>query len=857
MSKLDLQQLVQQAIGYHRAGRLDEADAIYRKVLRAKPANFDALHLSGLVAFQSGRLAEAAQRIQQAVAINPGSPLAQLNLGIVHKQLGRPEQAVTCFRQAIALKPDYAEAYDNLGNVLQESGRNAEAIDCYRRVVTLNPASAPTHYNLGVALKDAGHPEEAATALRQALALQPASEEAHFQLGETLSALGQFVQAVGSYQRALAVKPNNAAAHFALGNALVSLGRTADVVLCYQRGLALDPGAAWAHSNLGLALQTQNRLVEAIASFERAIALDPGYASAHWNLSMARLLGGDFERGWQDYGWRWQTPDNPPRMLSQPEWQGEPLVGETIFLYAEQGLGDTLQFVRYASLVAARGAKVVLEVQPELRRLLAELPGVDMLIARGDPLPPFDRQLPLLSLPRVYGTRLDTIPAAVPYLAADPQLAEVWRERLAALTGLRVGLVWAGSTIHPNDHNRSLDPSALTPFGALPGVSYVSLQKGRAIEGLPAQMQVLDAAPELNDFADTAAALANLDLLITVDTSVAHLAGAMGKPVWLLLPFSPDWRWLLERDDSPWYPSMRLFRQAEPGTWGAVLQQVAEELAALAGVKAPSAPRNAAPPTSEVNPVVPPVRRCKCCDSAAHYFGAVDFAKNCEELRGCVLPVKGRFVPYFRCGACGFLFSDDFDAWPPERFVAEIYNDQYSAVDPDFVARRPAANVVMLQQWFGADKASLRMLDYGGGNGSLAQGLRQAGFRGAESYDPLYDRNQPRPAAKFDLVVSFEVVEHMPHPVEGFNELLDFLSEEGMLLFSTLIQPANIETLGLSWWYAAPRNGHISLHTRASLALLLQRRGLQLTSLDDNLHLAYRSVPAFAAGLLAAASHSR
>lgn len=605
MPKLDPQQLIQQAIEHHRAGRLDEADAIYRRVLRVKPANFDALHLSGLVAFQSGRLSEAARQIQQALAINPNSPLAQLNLGIVYRQLGQPDQAAICFRQAVALKPDYAEALDNLGNVLQGSGHNIEAIDCYRHALTLNPASASTYYNLGVALKDVGRPEEAATALHQTLALQPASEEAHFQLGEALSALGQIVQAVGAYQRALAIKPNNAAAHFALGNALISLGRTADVVLCYQRGLALDPSAVWAHSNLGLALQTQNRLPEAIASFERAIACDPNYASAHWNLSMARLLVGDFERGWQDYDWRWETPDNPPRGLPQPEWQGESLLGETVFLYAEQGLGDTLQFVRYASLVAARGAKVVLEVQPELLRLLADLPGIDVLIARGEPLPPFDRQLPLLSLPRVCGTRLDTIPAAVPYLAANPQLAAAWQQRLAALTGVRIGLVWAGSTIHPNDRNRSLDPSMLAPLATLPGISYVSLQKGRATDGLPAQMRVFEAASALNDFADTAAALANLDLLIAVDTSVAHLAGAMGKPVWLLLPFSPDWRWLLERDDSPWYPSMRLFRQTEPAAWRPVLQRVAAELAALAGA-APSAPLGAAQPTPEVNPVVPP-----------------------------------------------------------------------------------------------------------------------------------------------------------------------------------------------------------------------------------------------------------
>jgi tetratricopeptide (TPR) repeat protein len=403
------------------------------------------LHLAGLAAYQSGRLTEAAEQIQQALAIHPNFPLAHFNLGIVYRQQGQPEQAVSSYRQAIALKPDYAEAHDNLGNVLEELGRNAEAIDSYHHALVLNPDSVSTRYHLGVTMKSAGRMEEAADYLRQVLVLQPAHAEAHFQLGETLIALGQVEEAIGAYQRAIGVKPADAEVHFALGNAFKNLGRTADVVLCYKRGLTLKPDAAWAHSNLGLALQAQNRLAESIASFERAIPLDPDYANAHWNLSMACLLSGDFERGWQEYDWRWQVPGNAPRTLPQPEWQGESLAGESVFLYAEQGLGDTLQFVRYAALVAARGAKVVLEVQPELRCLLSGLAGVDVLIAWGDPLPPFDRQLPLLSLPRVCGTRLDSIPAAVPILRQTRSLRQhgrrVWGIWLAC------ALLWSGQAV--------------------------------------------------------------------------------------------------------------------------------------------------------------------------------------------------------------------------------------------------------------------------------------------------------------------------------------------------------------------------------------------------------------------------
>jgi hypothetical protein len=385
--------------------------------------------------------------------------------------------------------------------------------------------------------------------------------------------------------------------HCDLGIALGAVGEFDEAIAACRQAIALKPDYAGAHNNLGVSLMAVGGLDEAVEAFRRAIALKPDLADAHNNLGMTLLQNGRFEEGWAEYEWRWKTRQHlagGARRFEAPLWNGEAIGSRVILLHAEQGLGDTLQFCRYAPVVAATG-RTVLEVQPPLVRLLSGLRGVIEVVARGDALPSFDLQCPLLSLPRALGTTLDTIPAATPYLAADPALARVWRERLSRLDGLRVGLVWAGGKkLDPAwaaaDRRRSVALDTMAPLGDVAGVSFVSLQKGEpASQALnpPNGMAVYDSTADLHDFADTAALIDVLDLVISVDTAVAHLAGALGKPVWLVNRFDTDWRWLLNRDDSPWYPTLRQFRQRAPGDWHSVFLRVREALLQVA--EAPSA----------------------------------------------------------------------------------------------------------------------------------------------------------------------------------------------------------------------------------------------------------------------------
>jgi hypothetical protein len=389
-----------------------------------------------------------------------------------------------------------------------------------------------------------------------------------------------------SYRRALALKPGLAGAWNNCALALRDLDRLAEALASCERALAIDPGLADAHSNRGNLLRGLGRPDEALTSFRRALALRPDLPAAHYSHGQCLLLLGDLDSGWQECEWRWKDEQhaNKAREFPQPLWLGgDALRGRTILLHAEQGLGDTLQFCRYASRVAALGAKVLLEVQPPLLSLLANLPDIAQLLPRGAALPDFDSHCPLLSLPLAFGTTLDTIPADMPYLRSDPSRVSAWRERLGAPARTRIGLAWSGSPAHGNDRNRSI-PLAQMLALLDTGAEFVSLQN----EVRPADADVLTSRPDLRhfesalaDFADTAALVETMDLIVTVDTSVAHLAGAMGKPVWVLLPFDPDWRWLLARTDSPWYPSATLFRQPRPGDWGSVLASLARRLQAL------------------------------------------------------------------------------------------------------------------------------------------------------------------------------------------------------------------------------------------------------------------------------------
>jgi tetratricopeptide (TPR) repeat protein len=622
----DVQGLFADAVRHHQAGRLADAEPLYRQVLAANPRHADALHLLGVIGGQTGRPDLAADMIGRAIAIKPKEASFHCNLGISLKQQHRLDDAVACFRTALDLKPDYPEAHNNLGIALKEQARLDEAIACYRTAIGLNPNYSGAHNNLGIALRTQGWVDEAVACFQRAIDLDPNYPGAHNNLGIALKEQARLDEAVACFRKAIEINPNHAAAHNNLGIALKeqarldeavgcfrraldltpdfaeahnNLGtvlgeqaRQEEAVACYRQAIDLKPDFSEAHNNLGTALRARQRLDDAVASYRRAIGLDPDYADAHNNLAMALLARGDMAAGWEEYEWRWRTPQTirTRRDFTQPQWRGEHAEGRTLLIHAEQGLGDTIQFCRYAPLAAARGLRVILEVPGPLVRLLRGLPGVERVLERGETLPQFDLHCPMLSIPLAVGTTITTIPSTVPYLCADAVQVAAWRTRLADMdkSGPRIGLVWAGSSRRHSptgaalDGRRSIAPDRLAPLLGLSGLHFFSLQKDGP--AAPEHFRLTDVMNEMADFADTAALIANLDLVVSVDTSVAHLAGALGKPVWLLDRFDPCWRWLVGRRDSPWYPTLRLYRQPHPGDWDAVLAEVARDLHSLARV---------------------------------------------------------------------------------------------------------------------------------------------------------------------------------------------------------------------------------------------------------------------------------
>jgi lipoprotein NlpI len=432
-----------------------------------------------------------------------------------------------------------------------------------------------------VALLQQGKVAEAVPCFQQAAILKPDHAEAHSNLGVALLQQRKFKEAQASLQQAVRLKPDIAELHANLGMALAEQGQFEGAEACYRQAVRLKPDYPGAYSELGVALADQGRLTEAVACYQQALRLKPSYAEVHMNLAYARLVRGDLEAAWPDYEWRWKCRDAAPPPFQQPLWDGSSLQGRTILLFAEQGLGDTLHFIRYAPLVKRTGGTVIVQCQGTLLRLLGTCAGIDNLVAESTDPPHCDVQAPLLSLPRIFRTTLSTVPARIPYLSADSELRARWGEPLRGIPELKVGISWRGSAEHKRDRQRSVPLLAFAPLEGVPGVRLVSLQKGPGREQLSDQsecLHVLDMADQLEDFADTAALMSNLDLVITVDTAVAHLAGALGIPVWVALPLVPDWRWLLEREDSPWYPSMRLFRQTAWGDWTAVFERLTEAL---------------------------------------------------------------------------------------------------------------------------------------------------------------------------------------------------------------------------------------------------------------------------------------
>ncbi len=572
------------ALAHHRAGRLVEAEALYRQIGAIDPGHVQSLYLLAVLMGQTGRTDSAIDLMGQVLARKPDFAQAHNDLGALLLAQGRTTEATACFERALARKPDYAEASYNQGIALACMNRLEDAVKCYERALALKPGYHEAHYNLGNILKTQGRLADALRRYRQALALEADYAEAHNGLGAVLLLQDQPGPAMACFERALAIKPDNVEARNNLGSALRNLNRPSEAVECYDRALALKPDHAEALNNRGNALQALNRIAEAMASFDQALAINPDYDEAHLNRSSLRLLSGDLEPGWNEYEWRWRTRATAPwrRDFAQPLWLGEvPLADRTILLHDEQGFGDAIQFVRYLPLVAARAARVILEVQPPLKALLSGVAGASLVMGRGEDLPAFDFRCPLLSLPLAFKTSLATIPATVPYVSASEDRIIKWKQRLPPAGKLRIGIAWAGNPAFNGDRTRSIGLPRLSPLLSAAGVELYSIQRDlrdgdRDI--LRSHPDVVQLGDTIEDFDDTAAIISLLDLVISSDTSVVHLAGAMGKPVWILLQHVADWRWLMGRDDSPWYPTARLFRQPAIDDWESVVARVMREL---------------------------------------------------------------------------------------------------------------------------------------------------------------------------------------------------------------------------------------------------------------------------------------
>lgn len=604
------------AVVAYRTGKFAEAEQICQQIVSARRDFFDALYVLAVVESALGKYNVALTHYDLALTLQPQHAEALSNRGNTLKALNRFDEALDSYDRALAAQPNYASALTNRGAVLFDLKRYNDALVSYDRALALRPDDAGALYNRAGTLHALSRFDEAIAGYDRAIVLRPDLAEAHANRGNTLNALGRFDQALESFDRAIALRPNlvetlsnrgnalnklkrfhealesydraleiqpdHAGAHYNRGTTLLELKRYGDAIESLDRAIALQPNYPEAFSNRGAVLYELKRHPEALDSYDRAIALQPDYPEAHWNAASLRLLTGDFTRGWAEYEWRWkyEAMAIAKRGFAQPLWRGEAVEGKTILLHSEQGLGDAIQFCRYAPLVAARGGRVILEVDMRLRELMSSLAGVAQVVSAGETLPDFDLHCPLLSLPLAFGTQLETVPAKIPYLQGTSKKRAEWDARLGDRRGYRVGIAWSGNPHHKRDQIRSIDLSAFLPLLGC-GATIVSVQKDIRF----ADAAVLGAHPEIRqfadalvDFSDTAALISSLDLVISVDTSIAHLAGALGRPVWILLPYLPDWRWLLDRDTSPWYPTARLFRQDETRDWNAVITAVGNAL---------------------------------------------------------------------------------------------------------------------------------------------------------------------------------------------------------------------------------------------------------------------------------------
>jgi Flp pilus assembly protein TadD len=549
MSRLTTPQLLENAARLHRAGDVPQARALCVEALRREPNRPDLLRLGARLAYEMNDVEQAAEFLRRAIALSPGDYSLRVNLGMVLVAGREFEQAVTVLRDAVAIRPDSPEALANLGAALRQKGDLAEAVEVLHKAAVLSPGNTPVLVNLGAVLTNLERFDDAISTLQTAVAVRPDDELAHYNLAVAYKEAGRLPQALESFRRVTSLRLSNVEAIINTGDVLNQMGE-------YD---------------------------QAIDAFNSALAVSPEDPAARTNLSFVLLLKGDYAKAWPLYESRRRlTNPSTARRFNKPEWEGQSLPGKRILVHREQGLGDTLQFIRYAPMVAERGLEVFFLCQRELRRLLTGQCRIAQLFTDDEPLPEFDVHCPLLSLPHIFGTTLQTIPAKVPYIFPDADLQSRWRSRLDPTARLKIGLNWAGSPVPLGNRKRTVGLSALAPLAKIPGAEFYSLQKGPAAAEAaepPRGMKLVDFSSDLHDFADTAALMWCLDLVITCDTSVAHAAGAMGVKTHVLLPHNPDWRWHLGRTDSPWYPTLTLHRQPAPGDYNTPIRKLARKLA--------------------------------------------------------------------------------------------------------------------------------------------------------------------------------------------------------------------------------------------------------------------------------------
>lgn len=613
--------LVEQGLALHQAGKVTEAEALYRQALAKDPNHAGALHLLGVAASQQGRKLEAADLISRAIAITPNIADFHVNLALVWIELGSPLKAIPLCQKAMQLAPNHADAYNHMGVALSQISRPDQAMLYLRKALELRENHTDALANLGALYQQMGRFEDAAVMFERLIRVQGPRAEVWQVLGDIYRELKRLPESENAYRQAIGINANSAEGHAGLalllhergdidasmplydkaislkhefvtclsnfGLALVARGDVQGGIERYNEALRARPDFANALNNLGNAYRELLDMTNCRACYDRALFFQPDHPDAHWNRSLLRLLMGEFAAGWHEYEWRWIKFPQERRNFGQARWDGDfDIRGKSILLYAEQGFGDTIQFARFIPMVAALGATVVVECQPELKRLLSTVPGISQLLERGEVIPQTDFQCAMMSLGHAFKIDASNLPNKVPYVKADESQVKSWAKKLEPYAGtLKIGVTWAGAARHHRDRERSMRRGKFTALAQLPGVTLFSLQKGPPAAEPAEGATMVDFTAELNDFADSAALLENLDMVISVDTAIVHLAGALGKTVWTLVPHLPDWRWMLERENTHWYPTMRLLRQWERTSWDKTLDTMVADVRALAAAK--------------------------------------------------------------------------------------------------------------------------------------------------------------------------------------------------------------------------------------------------------------------------------